>query len=289
METIVKKIVDCKLCGGKSVFFISKNCHDLFQCEACGLIFVWPIPQNLSVIYEQDYFSGATHGFGYADYDTDKSAMTDTFLKYLKIIEKYSGGVGSLLDVGAATGFFLGLALRNKWDVTGVEISDFAAEKARAKGLAVLTGTLDSVRFPKLFNVITMWDVIEHVSDPYEQIKKAYELLAPNGILIINTPDASSIFAKIMGKRWHLFVPPEHLYYFNPTNLAKNLSGAGFKVLEVGKLGKKFTLIYAFLTLARISKLRFIQNLADRLRGTSIGNLAVPINLRDNFFIIAKK
>lgn len=289
MENDFQKIVDCIICKKKAIFFIHKNNFDLFCCQSCRLIFVWPIPQHLNAIYNQDYFSGAIHGFGYTDYDADKVAMVSTFNDYLKIIEGYAIGQGLLLDVGAATGFFMDLAKQKGWEVKGVEISDFAAQKARNKGLVVKTGTLELMVFSELFKVITMWDVIEHVDDPASQIKKAYELLAPGGILVINTPDASSFFARILSKRWHLFVPPEHLFYFNPNNLGEILRSAGFTILKTGKLGKKFTIQYILHTLSRWSKIKCLEQLTYKLRGTAMGNIAVPINLRDNFFIIAQK
>jgi len=61
---------------------------------------------------------------------------------------------------------------------------------------------------------VTMWDVFEHFVDPASDVRAAARVLKVGGVLAINTPDISSWYARIMGKRWHLLIPPEHIHYF---------------------------------------------------------------------------
>jgi len=109
MENDPKKIdFTCFICNNaKFCFFAKKQSYNLYRCQQCGLIFVYPLPENLAEIYAKDYFSGATHGFGYVDYEKDKKAMSATFEMYLDEIEKLMPARNRLLDVGAATGAFL--------------------------------------------------------------------------------------------------------------------------------------------------------------------------------------
>ena len=168
--------IKCPVCfSSETAFFIKKNGFNLYRCRNCGLIFLWPVPDSRS-IYKQDYFEGAGMGHGYANYDEDKKAMIPAFNKYLDLIEKTAGRKGRLLDIGAAT-------------------SEHAAEIGRKRGLDLRAGTVEENNFPDgSFDVITMWDALEHFQDPKNSLACAYRLLSPRGILVINTPDSSSFW-----------------------------------------------------------------------------------------------
>lgn len=287
MENTTNKIT-CSLCGRDGAsFYTSKNSFDLYKCLNCGLIFISPIPESIGV-YDDSYFSGAEKGFGYVDYDADKEPMIPTFNKYLDILDGMGVKGGSLLDIGAATGFFMNIAKKRGFVVTGVEFSDFAAEKGRKLGLNLITGDLISQKFSdECFDVITMFDVIEHVPNPKEIISEVKRILKKGGVVIINTPDAESVWAKVLGRHWQLIMPPEHINYFSPRNLGNYMMENGFKVILSTKIGKKFTLQYVIKMLYKWSGLRIFLTKAN-----STGFLSktyIPINLRDNFFMIVKK
>ena len=243
-----------------------KNNCTLYTCIACKFWFVYPVPE-VAEVYTQEYFTGALGGFGYVNYDCDKKPMTSTFEQYVRLIKTYMPSPGRLLDIGAATGFFLSIAKRFGFDPYGVEISDYAAEQAREKGLPVITGTLVDVPPAPLFDVVTILDVIEHVMDPRAEIMRVHGLLREGGIFAINTQDTDSLFARIMKRRWHLIVPPEHLYYFDRENIRLLLAQCGFEVLEITTIGKHFSLPYIFATLHAWQKLalwRFLARLCER-------------------------
>ena len=291
MENTNEKVsLICCVCGSDNAhFWFIRNSCDLYKCGKCGLIFTESV-SDVSKIYSKDYFSGAKNGFGYVDYDKDKQAMAGTFEFYLDKIKEFSLENGNLLDVGTATGYFLEIAKRRNWNAMGLEISPFASEKARAKGLNVVTGTLENLSVPDgYFSVLTLWDVIEHFSDPKSQLLLANKMLKDGGLIAINTPDAGSFTAKLFGKHWHSLVPPEHLMIFNRKNLSLLLKSCGFDVLWIGKAGKKFTLQYALQTFSNKLKLRPFARVAEFFKDSSLGKINVPINLRDNFFIIAQK
>lgn len=286
---IQEKPLTCAICGARSPqFFMRKNKCTLYACTACKLWFVYPIP-NVALVYTEEYFTGAHQGFGYVDYDRDKEPMTPTFEKYLKRIEAYVPNRGRLLDIGTATGFFLSIAQRLGFDPYGVEMSDYAAEQAREKGLPVITGTLSDISPAPLFDVITILDVIEHVADPRVEIMRVHELLREGGIFAINTQDTGSLYARILRKRWHLITPPEHLYYFNRENLSLLLKQCGFEVLEITTVGKRFSLPYIFSTLYTWQKLSFWRVLARVCNNGWLSRLHIPINLGDTMFIVARK
>ncbi|MDP2586618.1 MAG: class I SAM-dependent methyltransferase [Candidatus Komeilibacteria bacterium] len=293
MENDPQKIIParpCQVCGNKNFFwFGQKNSFDLWRCKNCALLFVYPLPDPARV-YSEDYFTSAAKGFGYVDYDQDKLPMIPTFKKYLGLLKKQVPSKGRLLDIGAATGFFVRLAKEDGWQAEGVEISDYAAGLGRSRGLNIITGTLTSLSLPaENYNAVTMLDVLEHLTDPLTTLAEVYKVLKPGGLLLINTPDAGSLVAKISGKQWHMLVPPEHLHYFSQTNLTNFLNSNGFKTVLTAKIGKKFTLEYIFKTLYHWQKLSIWKLLSKACQRGWLKKISLPIHLRDNILIIAEK
>ena len=216
--------------------------------------------------------------------------MLKTFERYLKLLERYLGGKKSLLDVGAATGFFIKLAESFGWQAAGVEISAFAAAVAAKDGLKVIHGTIkDYSPASGPLDAVTYLDVFEHLPQPQAELDLVKKILKPGGLLLINTPDSSSLFAKILGKNWYSILPPEHIILYNPKNLAAFLEKNGFTVLLTKKIGKKFSLPYVFQILYNWLGWKTLLNLSKIFSGKFFDSLSLPLNLRDNFFIIAQK
>jgi len=284
--------VACIACGSTEpdTAWGSKSEYMLRRCVSCGLVSVEPLPESTHEVYGHDYFSGATHGFGYIDYDADKEPMRRHFERYLADIEALLSQKGKLLDVGAATGFFVALAKERGWDAEGIEISDHAAALGRSRGLTIQTGMLSDVTSaPGSYAAITMLDVIEHVRDPRADLTRVAELLAPGGVVVLITPDVGSVPAKLLGTRWHLVVPPEHLYYFTRKSLCILLNSLGFEVVSVTRPGKSFTLRYFFATVARWCSIFPLPSLACFLaRHPRWGDIRIPLNTYDNLLVVAR-
>lgn len=290
MENAIEKIACVGCLSKEKTFFGEKSGFPLYKCSNCKMISLYKIPENSSVVYDAEYFSGGGGGFGYVNYDEDKEPMRESFKKYLDLIKKMSGGTGKLFDVGSATGFFLILAKAAGFAVSGVEMSDFAAAKAREKGLDVKTGTLDKVNFKdSQYDVLTLLDVLEHMPDPENDIKVVAKMLRSSGLLVVNTPDSGSLYAKVLGMKWHLIVPPEHIHYFNEKGMRALLQRNGFEILVVTRIGKKFTLEYVFNMLFKWLEVQVFQTVATKIKGTKLGTFSFPINFHDNMFVIAKK
>jgi 2-polyprenyl-3-methyl-5-hydroxy-6-metoxy-1,4-benzoquinol methylase len=281
----------CPVCEKKSTFFYAKkNSCDLYRCQKCGLIFVWPILRDYMKIYSENYFSGAKDSLGYADYEGDREVMSGVFRIYLGKIENFLPQKGKLLDVGAATGHFVSLAGVSGWEASGIEISEYAAEIGQGKNLQTFTGNFETYYFPEnQFDAVTFWDVLEHFEKPDVAIRQARKILKPGGILALNTPDSASFVAKVFGRRWHALVPPNHLHIFSRKNLARLLAKNGFEVVETCRVGKKFSLRFIFKVLSVWQKLKIWEAAYGRATKSDWGNWKISLNTRDNIFIIAKK
>ena len=284
-----EKII-CPVCSAKnSKIFSKKNSYNLYKCFVCQLIFIWPIPNNLEQIYKQEYFkSERKQKLGYTDYDKDKEPMRDIFLYYLKKFESLIEG-RKIFDVGTATGYFLDLAKNRSWQTAGIEISEYAAKIAKSREHEVICSKIISDDIQEKFNVVTMWDVLEHLDNPKEYLKKVNKILELEGLLVINTVDVSSWWARFFGKKWHQLNPPEHIFYYNKKNLKILLNQSGFEIIKTKKISKKFSLAYIFKTLYNWQSLKIWRILESKFNNEFWRKFYIPINLRDNIFILARK
>jgi SAM-dependent methyltransferase len=212
--------------------------YELRRCAACGLGYVTPrrTADGLAAMYADDLYwhspSPRTHG--YRDYRAEGACRRRAFARRLGRVLEPGPCTGRALDVGCAAGFGMAALSERGYDVRGVEISAPIAAHARDTlgfGDAVFVGALEAAPFaPASFDLICMWDVIERVPDPAALLRGARELLAPDGRLVIETPDADSLLARRLGRRWRHFKPAEQILHFTPSTVRRLLTRAGFAV-----------------------------------------------------------
>jgi 2-polyprenyl-3-methyl-5-hydroxy-6-metoxy-1,4-benzoquinol methylase len=143
---------------------------------------------------------------------------------------------GRLLEVGCSYGGFLDQARRCGWDVTGIELSQKAAEYAtRELELPVFSSSLqDQIRrLEEPYDVVVMFHVIEHVAEPLALLESCRKLIKPGGLLILKTPNVASSIAKFTGALWHWVSPPAHLYLYSPQTIGKLLHRSGFRLTKL--------------------------------------------------------
>ncbi len=167
------------------------------------------------------------------------------FWKHLRAVERFCRG-GRLLDVGCGTGLFLEEAQRSgRWELTGVEPTPSAAVyAARALGVPVHNGRFGDVDLPDAhFDVITLWNVLEHVEFPVADLRRAHRLLKPGGWLVFSVPHFESVGARLFGERWVGWDLPRHLYVFPVPVLAKIMAGLGFRLADTRCLSTSYDLL----------------------------------------------
>ncbi len=281
----------CINCQIKMEPYFMKKTWQIMRCQSCKLMAVENMPADLSPYYSEGYFTGDVTLDGYIDYDLDKEVSRKTYLEFLDIIEKYLDRKVSisLFEIGCATGFFMDLARQRGWQTEGIDISQYAIQKAKEKGLVASTAILENYQTDKKFDVVVAQDVIEHVKDPIDMIIRSKNLLNENGLLLITTPDAGSLWAKVWNKHWHAFVPPQHLFYFSAKNLAPILEKNGFRVFYPAHSGKWFAIPYIIRLLYSWTGLKVFSKLAEWAAKSSLKNFAIPINVGDTLVLVARK
>ena len=208
----------------------------IVRCRGCGLVYTNPRPVRSQL--NDGYARTEDH-----DYASESSSRSINAHLSLRTIQRFVER-GRLLDVGCATGYFLNAA-RLSFEPYGVEPSRWAAQYARDKlGLNVRQGSLEEADFPAgSFDVITLNDVIEHLTDPRGSLTQLHRLLRPQGLLYIVTPNIDGLSARLLrGSWWGL--RPAHLYYFSTRTLAEMLTQVGFEPVFKRSYGRIFTYAY---------------------------------------------
>ena len=225
----------CPACGRlpHDSFTLSNGEH-LMRCPGCGLGWWKWGAFDPAGFYDQGYFQSAEVARGYSDYQALEPGLRATARARLRRLGRWlasrvdPGTPPSLLDLGCGTGVFLDQARQAGYGVSGVEVSGYAGERARARGLEVTVGAVETWTVPQAsFDVITMWDVIEHLRDPVAVVQVAARGLKPGGVLALSTGDIDSWCARLSGRGWHLFNLPEHLFFFSSRSLHLLLEHAG--------------------------------------------------------------
>lgn len=200
--------------------------YQVVRCRQCGLRYSSPRPN-------EERLNAEYHQVEDPMYERELEGRLTTFRRNLKLVETICKA-GTVLDIGAGMGVFLHLAQLNGWNVNGIEPSRWSAQKAKELyGLQIEVGGYGlAAQIHAELDVVTMWDVIEHLSDPLEALQVCNQVLKPGGKLIFSTVDAGSAYARIMGKAWP-WLMKMHLYYFDRGTMAAYLRKAGFQTLQI--------------------------------------------------------
>jgi 2-polyprenyl-3-methyl-5-hydroxy-6-metoxy-1,4-benzoquinol methylase len=197
----------------------------IVRCDRCGLVMSNPQDDQstLSKIYShlEDWV-----------YESEEDNRRIKAHHHLRLLATNHSNPGSLLDIGCATGIFIKEAQAVGWQVVGLEPSSWAVNRARQRMPAVQInqGLVEDINYSiESFDVITLWDVLEHVNSPSSVLQHIYAWLKPGGLLYLNVPNIDSLIARVMGTRWVMLLR-EHLWYFSPTTIESMLIKNGYRL-----------------------------------------------------------
>ena len=229
----------CRICNSEQSKFLfkirEKNDEIKFiKCDECGLVYTDLILSTIKLqeTYSEQYFR--------ENYHNVLSSKISFFKEILEFIESQTKKVGKLLDVGCGVGTFLEIAKTKKWDAIGVEISNSAIRNTqKKKNLEVYEGSIELLpRQYKDFDLITAWDVIEHVEDPVDFLLHINKILKKDGILVLKIPNSQSISVRFymllsrISNRDYIHAT-SHLSHFTASTISLTLEKAGFVVHKI--------------------------------------------------------
>lgn len=246
----------------------------IWQCRACGLGWWDASAHDFAGFYEKDYYSGgnASPDRGYADYRALRQGQHATARRRLARIRTFAPGAHTLLDVGCGLGYFLEQALEQGWGAAGFEISAYARETMKSAVNAPVHGPpLEGIA--ERFDVVTAWDVLEHVANPLDFLRTLGSLVTEGGAIVLTTGDFASLTARVSGRRWHLFNLPEHLFFHTPDSMRILARKAGLHVRRIHHPGAFYPVSYLCERVARKMGLSLKLPFAQQWN--------VPVNLFD--------
>lgn len=222
----------CILCSSEKIeplpkFYEKKG---LVKCRNCNLVFTERIPSPEEL---KDYYSQ----YSYASTGYLPPATVNSYQKLLDEFEPYRKG-NRILDVGCGRGWFLEEAQKRGWEVYGVEYSSEAVNVCKKKGINIREGALSEVDFGNThFDVITSFEVIEHLNNPNPELQCLYKILRAGGLFYCTTPNFDSILRYYFGADYNIIGYPEHLSYYTKSTLNRLAAMHGFKISKTLSTG----------------------------------------------------
>ena len=223
----------CLICNSKNLESLPgyKATH-LSKCGACSFVFAQAIPsmEELEKHYE-----------GYSRNDYLSPVTIKRYNELLDQMEPFRK-TNKLLDVGCGIGYFLEVAKERGWEVYGTEFTDEAVTICTDKGIHIQKGILDPNNYDSAsFDVITSFEVIEHINNPIEELENFNSLLRKGGLVYITTPNFNSLLRYRLKEAYNVITYPEHLSYYTPRTLKRAFKQSGFTCKKIETTGISLT------------------------------------------------
>lgn len=227
----------CPLCGSREVmdfmhapdrFHMRTELYTLMHCSHCSCVWLAnpPSPEGMSRHYDADYHRAIVAA--------GEVSAGNRWQREREVISEYKSG-GSVLDIGCSSGGFLSTMKGPSWKLYGIEMEHSTAERARKNtGAEVFTGdALDAPFAPETFDLVTTFDVLEHVYQPREFVTKINGWLKPGGIYYAVLPNINSWEARMLGSYWYGLELPRHLFHFSPRSLSMLMKSSNFEEVSI--------------------------------------------------------
>jgi len=244
------------------------QCAAVYQCTACGF-------RQCSDFSDVLSFYQAMDDPGYEASRAPRSLQAE---RLLRSVRRYRPS-GRLLDIGAGSGILVEVATRLGYRADGIEPSEWMVRSAAAHGLKIQAGILPNKEIAGPYDVVTLVDVIEHVSDPIELLVQARTVLASDGIGLVITPDVASVAARVMGKHWWHY-RLAHICYFERETLLAALQHAGLEPIAIFRPSWYFTADYLS------QRLGAYLPIVRKIQLSTLKRTVVPLNLFDSLGIV---
>ncbi len=233
----------CLLCGSSDIDSLeSYEKHYLFRCRECKFVFVVRRPSGKELSDHYDLYPRAN------------SISEITLRRYEALLDKFEKyrQSNNLIDIGCGDGYFLEVAMKRKWNVFGTEFSQEAMDVCQGQGIKMIRSPFDPSCFEEgSFDVITSFEVIEHINTPQDEVRIFHRLLRRGGMAYVTTPNWNSISRNILNSKWNVIEYPEHLCYYTRKTLRKLFSAHNFRAVEISTTGISINRIGAGTTIVK--------------------------------------
>ena len=276
----------CIVCGNNQFSVLYDG---ILKCKVCSHVVadLNLTSEELFEIYKKNYFFGEE----YSNYVNDEQVLKKNFKLRLKILNQYlkPDRHKTLFEVGCAYGFFLDLARGHFERVSGIDITEDGIYYAKhTLGLDVVQADLLQHELGnQRFDVVCLWDTIEHLSQPHLYLQKLSPYVPSGGLIAITTGNIASLNARLSKERWRLLHPPTHIHYFTLQSLGRLLENYGFKVMYKSHCG-------FYRSIDNVAYNLFVLRLKNNTLYKALKTLRVTsfdfyLNMYDIMYVIAEK
>jgi 2-polyprenyl-3-methyl-5-hydroxy-6-metoxy-1,4-benzoquinol methylase len=221
----------CPSCGGDSSrHLFDKSGGSYSRCEECRMVFLNPAFRDEELV---KYYRG-NHTVQGETVEDDLPFYAGLYRAGLSRVEALIPERGRLLDYGCSTGVFLGIATENGWDCEGIELNVDEARIARERGFLIQESVIGDATVGEAFDVITLWDVFEHIKDGVAFLEECRRFLRPGGMVFVQTPNSDSLAARTLQVACNVFDGLEHVNLYARQSLSMVCDRAGYAVEDFG-------------------------------------------------------
>lgn len=254
--------------------------YRIVRCRTCGLLRSDPSAsaETIERLYRESSFN----------YSEETENICWTYGRYLKKLENYGVNKGSILEIGCGSGFFLKEAARQGYvGLYGVEPGRSAVEMAEREHIRnIICDIMRPGLFrPGQFDVICMFQLLDHIRDPAALLRECFTVLKPAGLILCINHNIKAFSARLLKGRSPI-IDIEHTYLFSPDTMEQIFKLCGFKVRSVGGVCNRYSLFYLTRLLPLPSLLKRAALSLLRINRIGRGSLSVPLG---NFYLIAQK
>ncbi len=276
----------CVVCGSAARKPLYKG---IVQCSQCGHVYadLAMSDEEMMELYRKNYFFGEE----YSDYLRDKPILQKNFRTRMKVLKRFLKPElhKRLLEIGSAYGFFLEVAKPDFESVCGIDITEDGCNYAsETLHLPVIQDDFLAHDFGgQQFEVMTMWDTIEHLREPNLYLEKLSGLMPSGSLLTFTTGDIDGWNARLRKENWRMIHPPTHVHYFSRRTLAQMLDRYGYDVVYSKHCGfyRSLDMVLYMILVLRQNKPMLYKALA----ATGLTKIDFYLNMYDIMYVIARK
>lgn len=297
----IENVTSCDICGSlhcseifpststlhKSEKFNCTSAHHgshgrIVRCLQCGVVYTNPqLPEEKMV----EMYANVEDNVYLSNLEARETTFLYNFKKFLHLIPPR----GKLLEVGSYYGVFLNIAKEYGYEIHGVEPSQNAVHMAKEKyGIETLAPTLSSlVGYDEYFDIITSWDVLEHLNHPMRELEQVAEKLKPGGIFAFSTLDYKNWYPRLLRQKWP-WMMDMHIYYFDQDNICHMLEKNNLELIHVEAYCHVITFEYFLMKLGALG-IPGAALLGKAVSRIFIGRMKVPFRFGDIKLFVARK